>query len=94
MANNTFGLLGVVYSDFAAPKEFTAQSPSFLQYWNQADIIKFGDCTQLTPVPGAINGSGIVPTGYVDVQFHKNNQWTTGRLYTNQSGSTMAGLWN
>lgn len=91
MAQANFALLGVVGSTFATPKEFTLASPSYNQYWASAHVVTFGDCTQLPTAP-AVGNNGIVPTGYCKVEFHSNNQWVTGTIYTNQSGSTMAGL--
>jgi hypothetical protein len=46
-------------------------------------MIDYGDLVNGTP---AYVG-GPVPLGYVHVQYHEQNQWKTGRLYTAQTGA-------
>lgn len=88
MANVQSLLLGIVGSTFNEPNHFTAQSPSYSKYQMFSTIIDYGDATGAVADPT----TGIVPLGFVDVQFHRNNQWITGTYYVNQSGATLFGL--
>lgn len=82
-------LITPVGSDFATPLQFTAQSPSIAGYYQMTStIINYGNLTS------AANAGGIVGAGYISVQFHSNNQWKTGNIYTTQNGAALAALIN
>lgn len=76
--------LTVIGSTAATPKQFTAQSPCLTPYQLVSTMVSYGDYTDTTPPQ---NAAGITAHGYVNVQYHTNNQWTTATLYTSQSGS-------
>lgn len=75
-------LIPEVGSDFAQPAQFTAASPSFNRYLMTSTMIQYGDLS-----PAVTQPTGIVANGFISVQFHSNNQWTTGRIYTNLTGA-------
>lgn len=85
-------ILPVVGSDFATPTQFTAASPSFNKYFviPNGIIKEFGDYTLPSGAPTPPNG--ITPLGYLFVNFHSGNQWTTGNYYTSQTGAQIATL--
>lgn len=96
MATNSV-LLNLVGSDFQTPTQFTAQSPSLNRYFNIPNgIVKdFGDFavpSNLTIGVGGTSGFILQPNGYIRVEFHENNLWKTGRLYTSQTGAQIATL--
>lgn len=64
-----------VDSDFATPEKFTATSPSFTRNLQTSTFIESGDSTHLN------SNTGIVATGFIQVQYHNANQWVTGRIY-------------
>lgn len=91
MATNSV-LIPIVGSDFATPTQFTAASPSFNRYFTIPNgIIKeFGDYTP--PAGAAPAANGIIPSGFIFVEFHENNQWKTGKYYTSDNGAAIATL--
>lgn len=89
MATNS-ALIPLVGSDFGDPKQFTAASPSFNKYFTIPNgiVTSFGDV-----VGGVAGPNGIVPLGYLSVQFHNQNQWTTGNYYTSLTGAQIATIY-
>lgn len=87
MANAVQILVTQVGSDFATPLQYTAASPSLSRYRMTSTFIDFGDV-----VGGVAGANGIVPVGFISVQYHENNQWRTGKIFTSQSGSAIATL--
>jgi len=83
MAKNQIVVTSVGTS-FNTPQKFTLQSPSLLGYPMLSTIIDSGNYTDTTPPQ---NPAGIVANGYINVQFHTGNQWTTGTIYTTQTGA-------
>lgn len=77
-------LLTVVGSTGGTPKQFTLASPCDSVYQMTSTIINYGNFTDTTPPQ---NAAGIVANGYVNVQYHENNQWKTGTLLTSQTGA-------
>jgi hypothetical protein len=76
--------LNLVGSSNATPKEFTLQSPSFNKYQMTSTIISYGDYTDTTPPQ---NVAGLTANGYVNVQYHVNNEWQTNTLFTSETGA-------
>ena len=76
--------LTVVGSTLNTPANFTTASPSLDSYVMTSTIINFGNFTDTTP---PVNAQGIVTAGFVNVQYHTGNQWTTATLYTSQTGA-------
>ena len=77
-------LLNVVGSTNATPKQFTLASPSFNRYYMTGTMIEYGDYTDTTPPQ---NPAGLTANGFVNIQYHSNNQWVTATLYTSNTGA-------
>lgn len=75
-------LIPQVGSDFATPTQYTAASPSFNRYRMTSTIIEYGDLSPTVTQP-----TGIVANGFISVQYHENNQWKTGKIYTSLTGA-------
>lgn len=75
-------LVTAVGSTNATPAQFTAASPCDAPYLMTSTFQQYGDV-----VGGVANAGGIVPLGYINVQYHNNNQWVTGTVYTKQTGA-------
>lgn len=82
-------LITQVGSDFAEPGQYTAASPSLSRYRMTSSMVTFGDAPAGT---AASYTGGPVPLGFIYVQFHTNNQWKTGTLYTSQTGAQIKTL--
>ncbi len=85
MAQSQAILVTVVGSSGNTPKQFTAASPSFNNYPMVSTFIDFGDSTFQSP-------AGITASGYINVQYHSNNQWVTGTLYVTSTGAQIKTL--
>lgn len=80
--------LTVVGSTNGTPLNFTAASPSLDLYQMTSTMINYGPIADLGPNAATASYSGgPVPAGYVNVQYHVNNQWKTAILYTAQTGA-------
>ncbi len=77
-------LITAVGSTANTPAQFTLASPSLSLYQMTSTMISYGNFTDTTPPQ---NPAGIVANGYINVQYHTNNQWTTGTIYTTQTGA-------
>lgn len=77
-------LVTQVGSTFAQPNQYTLASPSLSKYRMTSTITEYGNFTDTTPPQ---NPAGIVANGYINVQYHSNNQWVTGTIYTTQTGA-------
>lgn len=73
----------VVDSSFATPTQYTAASPSFTRNWQTVGFIESGDSNH------ANTNSGITANGFINVQYHSNNQWITGTLYVMDTGAQL-----
>lgn len=91
MATNSV-LLPIVGSSAATPTEFTAQSPSFNRYFPipNTPIRFFGDYSYPSTAPTPANG--IIPIGFLRVEYHVGNQWNVVDYYTSINGASIATL--
>lgn len=79
-------LITEVGSTFSQPNQFTAASPCSINYIMTSTMMDYGSGAQ------PANAGGIVSAGYINVQFHSNNQWVTGTIYTSQTGAQIKTL--
>jgi hypothetical protein len=74
-------LVTEVDSSFATPTQFTVASPSMNRYPMASTFIEFGDSTHTN------NTTGIQASGFINVQYHSNNQWITGTIWVTSTGA-------
>lgn len=74
-------LVTEVDSSFATPKQFTAASPSMNRYPMTSTFIEFGDSDHTNTT------TGITASGFINVQYHSNNQWITGTIWVTSTGA-------
>lgn len=80
-------LVTQIGSDGPSPSQYTAQSPSLARYRMTSTIVDYGDYTT-----NINNPAGIQPQGFIYVQYHINNQWTSRTLYVTQTGAQIKTL--
>lgn len=76
-------LVTEVDSSFATPKQFTTASPSFTRYPMTSTFIEFGDSDHVNTT------TGIVASGFINVQYHTANQWVTGTIWVTIAGAAI-----
>ena len=81
-------LITQVGSSNATPTQYTAASPSLARYRMTQTFIDYGDAVGVT----ASYTGGPVPAGFINIQYHSNNQWITATIYTSQNGAAIAAL--
>lgn len=79
-------LITQVWSTNPTPKQYTLASPSFNRYRMTSTMVDYGD---ISPAGSITTTSGIVPLGFVQVQYRTNNSWTTATIYTSQTGAQL-----